>query len=101
MSGTEGTACGAISKGAIMFSKESFGRRLLEIRSKSGETQEQIGAVLGVGKTQISQIENGLATTSIERLYKICEHYHVSPAYFMGLTDDPAPHNWKTDADAP
>lgn len=73
-----------------MFSKKLFGQRLSEIRRKKGETQDELGDILGIRKSQISQIENGFAATSVERLYKICEHYHVSPGYLLGLTDDPA-----------
>lgn len=72
-----------------MFSKELFGQRLMEIRQINSETQEQLGSILGIGKSQLSQIERGTASTSIERLALICEHYHVSAEYLLGLTDDP------------
>lgn len=75
-----------------MFSKELFGQRLTEARQKNHETQERLGQVLGIGKTQVSQIENGAAATTLERLALICEHYHVSAEYLLGLTDDSTPH---------
>ncbi len=74
-----------------MFSKELFGQRILEQRKKSGETQKTLAEILGVGDTQILEIEHGRATTSAERIALICEHYGVSADYLLGLTDDPVP----------
>lgn len=74
-----------------MFSKELFGQRILEQRKKSGETQKILAQILGVGDTQILEIEHGRATTTAERIALICEHYKVSADYLLGLTDDPEP----------
>jgi len=74
-----------------MFSKKLFGQRIYELRNSSGETQAVLGEILGVKKAQISGIERGNATTSAERIALICEHYHVSADYLLGLTDDPEP----------
>lgn len=74
-----------------MFSKELFGQRILELRTKHNETQKALGELLHVGKGHISEIERGNRTTSAERIALICEHYKVSADYLLGLTDDPAP----------
>ena len=74
-----------------MFSKELFGKRLMQLRKEHHETQPALAELLGVGKSQISEIENGNHTTSAERIVLLCEHYHVSADYLLGLTDDPAP----------
>ena len=74
-----------------MFSKELFGQRILEQRKKHGETQKKLAEIMGVGDTQITEIERGRATTSAERIALICEHYKVSADYLLGLTDDPEP----------
>lgn len=74
-----------------MFSKELFGQRILEQRKKSGETQKILAQILGVGDTQILEIEHGRATTTAERITLICQHYRVSADYLLGLTDDPEP----------
>ena len=70
-----------------MFSKELFGQRILESRKRFGETQKALAQILGVGDTQILEIEHGRATTSAERIALICEHYKVSADYLLGLTD--------------
>lgn len=72
-----------------MFYKEIFAQRLSELRKKNGETQTQLAQFLGVGKTQISEMENGNHTTTLEKLVLICEHYQVSSDYLLGLSDAP------------
>lgn len=70
-----------------MFDKKKFGQRLLALRKENGETQTQLAELLGVGKTQISEIERGNTFTTLEKLVLICEHYHVSSDYLLGLSD--------------
>lgn len=74
-----------------MFSRELFGQRLLEARKAHKETQEQLGAILGIGKSQVSEIESGKHSTSAEKVALICEHYGVSADYLLGLSNDPVP----------
>lgn len=74
-----------------MFSKEIFGQRICDLRKNRGETQEALGAILGVKKNQVSEIERGNRTTTAERIALICAHYRVSSDYLLGLTDDPEP----------
>ena len=71
-----------------MFSKELFGQRLKEVRKNQNETQEELGNILGVRKSQISEVEKGNASTTVEKVAAICEHYNVSSDYFLGLTDE-------------
>ena len=73
-----------------MFSREQFGQRLKELRKAKGETQSELGEVLGVYKTQISEVEKGNASTTLEKLALICEHYNVSADYLLGLIDYPS-----------
>ncbi len=74
-----------------MFSKELFGQRVLELRKESGETQKALAQILGVGDTQVIEIEHGRTSTTAERIALICAHYKVSADYLLGLTDDPEP----------
>ena len=74
-----------------MFSKELFGSRLLEIRKLNHETQTVLGDAIGVTKTRISEMEHGKQTTTAEKIALICEHYHISSDYLLGLSDDPNP----------
>ena len=74
-----------------MFSKELFGARLRELRKKRRETQTDLAAVLGVTDAQISDMEKGKKTTTLEKFALICEHYKVSADYLLGFSDDPSP----------
>ena len=71
-----------------MFSKEIFGQRLKEIRKQNHETQSDLGEVLSLNKSRISEIENGSNSTTLEKAAKICEHYNVSSDYLLGLVDE-------------
>lgn len=72
-----------------MFSREEFGKRVKEARQKSGETQTDLGLYLGVKKSQVSELENGNTSTTVEKVAMICEHYKISADYLLGLKDEP------------
>ncbi len=72
-----------------MFTKEIFGQRLLEIRNLHNETQKDLAKAVNTAISSISEIEKGKKTTTLDRFAKICEHYHVSADYLLGLSDDP------------
>ena len=74
-----------------MFTKELFGRRLLEVRKQNNETQPDLAKAIGTVKSHISEMENGKMTTTIEKFALICEHYKVSADYLLGLIDEPRP----------
>ena len=71
-----------------MFSKETFGQRLYEVRVRHKETQDELGAVISTGRTAVSEMERGNRTTTAEKIALICRHYHVSADYLLGLSDD-------------
>lgn len=66
---------------------EIFAERLRMIRKENKESRETLGNVLGVGVSQICEMENGKKGTTLERLVVLCKHYHVSADYLLGLTD--------------
>lgn len=72
-----------------MFSKQMFAQRLIELRKLYHETQSDLGTVLGVKQTAICEMERGRKTTTAEKIAMICQHYHVSADYLLGLSDDP------------
>ena len=71
-----------------MFSKEKYGERLRQLRQSHGEKQSELGQVLGIGKSQISEMEAGKRTTTLEKFALICEHYQVSADYLLGFKDE-------------
>ena len=78
-----------------MFSIEAFGQRLREARKAAGQKQEELGQTLNLGKGQISAIEHGTSSTTLEKLSLICQFYNVSADYLLGLTDEPKPYKRK------
>jgi len=71
-----------------MFSKKIFGERIKELRKEANETQEKLSKLLGVTKTQISDLENGKTTTTIEKLWILTDHFDVSMDYLTGRTEN-------------
>lgn len=84
-----------------MFSKDLFGQRLKECRKKAGETQTDFGLVIGTRKSHVSEIERGVACTTVEGLAALCQHYNISADYLLGLTDDPKPYKRRKKAPLP
>ena len=68
---------------------EIFAVRLREVREEAGESREALGATIGVGVSQISEMENNRKGTTLEKLALICRHYNVSADYLLGLSDTP------------
>ena len=74
-----------------MFDKEFFGSRLRKLRKAAGMKQPELASLLDITPTQVSDMERGHTTTSMARLYQLCEYFHVSADYLLGLTDNPEP----------
>ena len=74
-----------------MFSKELFGERLRILRQEKKETQDKLAELLDVTKTQISDMERGRRTTTVEKLSLLCDHFNVTADYLLGLTDKRRP----------
>lgn len=72
-----------------MFDQKIFGERLLSLRENKKLSQSAVAKVLGVTRTQLSDMENGKAGTTLTRLVMLAEFYHVSTDYLLGITDDP------------
>lgn len=72
-----------------MLDKKILGQRLLELRKQNGLSQKVIAELLNVTRTQVSDVENGKSGTTLERFVQLCEFYHVSADYLLGITDDP------------
>jgi transcriptional regulator with XRE-family HTH domain len=75
-----------------MFDKSVLGVRVRCLRTSKNVNQATLAELLGVTKTQISDIENGKTTTSIDRLVRLADYFDVSLDYLVGRSDDPARH---------
>lgn len=63
---------------------KQIGSRLRALRESRGDSQEDIGKVLGVKGATISRYETGSLQITLLDLQKIADHYGVSINYFLG-----------------
>ena len=61
----------------IMNTLKLFGKRIKELRKKSGLTQEQLSEKLGLFQKQIGNIETGTCFTTINNLENLSEQFGV------------------------
>ncbi len=74
-----------------MFDRMIFSARLKALIQQRNMTYAQLAGILGVSTAQVSDMANGKAGTSLERLYLLCQTFEVSADYLLGLTDEPRP----------
>ncbi len=72
-----------------MFNKDILADRIKQLRKERKLNQEDIGTILNVSKTQISDIEKGKRLTTIENLVILANYFNVSLDYLTGRIDDP------------
>lgn len=65
-----------------------FDERIKELRLSLGLNQIQFGRKLFITKQCVSNWENGNIQPSIDMLIKICNVFHVSADYLLGLTNE-------------
>lgn len=66
-----------------------FNRRINNLRGKSGLTQKELSARLGMARTTYSGYENGAREPDHQTLQKFADYYDVTIDYLLGRTDDP------------
>ena len=70
----------------------AFGQRLRVLRDEKGQTQEELGRLLGFVKSTVSQWETDDRIPTPDVLQRLAEHFDVSIDYLVGHTEfrDPA-----------
>ena len=63
--------------------------RIKNLREDHDYTQEYVANYLGTSQTMYARYERGANELPIHHLIKLCELYHVSSDYFLGLRDTP------------
>lgn len=76
----------------------SFGERLKEERKKKGLSQAQIGSICGIGKSTVSQWENGLRTPGAKTLEKLANYLDVPVDSLLGNIPDLSDAFWFVDS---
>lgn len=60
-----------------------IGQNIRRIRLEHGETQQQLGALLGYGATTIANYETGYRMPDLETFFQIALHYGASLEDFI------------------
>ena len=69
-----------------------FSEKIKYLRKKNGLTLEEVGNVVGVGKSTVRKWESGeIANMRRDKIALLAQALHVTPAYLMGWEDDPEP----------
>ncbi|MBC3899705.1 MAG: helix-turn-helix domain-containing protein [Firmicutes bacterium] len=65
-----------------------MGLRIKILRQLKDINQAELGKIVGVGKTTISNYETGYSVPDLDTLIKLAEYFNVTTDYLLGLTDD-------------
>jgi len=62
-------------------------RRMRDLREDSDYTQEYVASVLGTSQTMYARYERGANELPIRHLITLCDLYHVTADYLLGISD--------------
>lgn len=65
----------------------TFGERLFQLRNEHGLRQEDIGKIVGVVKSAVSQWESGGRTPDPNTLQRLADYFKVTVDYLLGRTN--------------
>lgn len=74
-------------KKKIIISAQVIGANIRRIRLEHGETQQQLGTLLGYGATTIANYESGYRLPDLETFFRIALHYGASLEDFIESVD--------------
>ena len=66
----------------------NYWERIKALREDNDLTQKALAKYLNIAQNTYSQYENGKREIPINMLIKLCQYYHVSADYILGLTND-------------
>jgi HTH-type transcriptional regulator/antitoxin HipB len=69
-------------------SMEMLGERLKRIRKERNLTQEQLGKLIGVQKAQISKLENGASSATIDTITKVFKALKAKVKFQVEIEDE-------------
>ena len=73
----------------------NYTKRIRDLREDHDKTQQEIAEILHTSQTMYARYERGANELPIRHLIRLCEYYHVSSDYFLGLSQNkksPAEH---------
>ena len=66
----------------------NYATRIRNLRIDHDKSQQQIANILHTTKGQIGRYERGESSIPLRQLFTICQYYHVSADYILGLPED-------------
>jgi transcriptional regulator with XRE-family HTH domain len=63
------------------------GSRMLELRQRYNISQQALSKLVGVGRTQIVNIEAGEGNPSLETLRRLAYHFGVTTDWLLGMDE--------------
>ena len=76
---------------------ENFETRLRELRRSRGKSQEEVGRIINVGKTTISNYEKGRSEPDNGKMIALAAFFDVSVDYLLGVSDIEKTRRWRED----
>lgn len=67
----------------MQYNMKECGRRIQTLRARNGYTQEQFAKVLNIDRSNLSRIETGVRSCSLELLVQLSELFEVSLDYLI------------------
>ena len=68
--------------------KKTYIQIMRELREDNDRTQQEVADYLGTSQTMYARYERGANELPIRHLIRLCEYYHVSSDYFLGLSQN-------------
>ncbi len=65
--------------------EHTYIRRIRDLREDSDYTQAYVAEFLGTSQTMYARYERGANELPIRHLIKLCQLYHVSADYILGI----------------
>lgn len=72
-----------------MFNQDVFGKRVKALRNQKNIKQKELGRIVNLNHSAISDIERGRRVTTMDKLSALADYFEVSVDYLMGRTDNP------------
>ena len=70
----------------------TIGEKIKELREEKGMTLEEVGNIVGVGKSTVRKWETGMiANMRRDKIAKLASALGTTPAYLMGWTEETSP----------
>jgi len=66
----------------------AFHKNLSELRHRSGKSQRQVAADLGISQALLSHYENGAREPGLAFVCRVCDYYGVTADYLLGRSDN-------------